>query len=318
MRRYQIFVSSTFVDLKKERAAVLESILQLKCFPAGMELFPSASMNQFEYIKRVIDDSDYYILIVGGRYGDDSTGLSYTEQEFDYAQSKKIPILAFLCKSPENLPAKFYELDAVKREKLEAFRRKVQAGRITSYWSTSEELAKKVLVSLQEAFETNPRLGWEKALCISNTDMYHKLLKLQDELAHTKQLLIEAEAKSMTKEADFWAKHICLKGTCSQDGSSRIAYEADVSIRYIFNLWYPYLLKISLDVEARENLARMLEQTLSLYSFKINDDCYLFIKRLLIEAGVVAEFISRRSYGGIVDNIVITKKGRQVWDSFNQ
>lgn len=52
MRRYQIFVSSTFLDLKKERAAVLESILQMKCFPAGMELFPSASMNQFEYIKK--------------------------------------------------------------------------------------------------------------------------------------------------------------------------------------------------------------------------------------------------------------------------
>ena len=51
MRRYQIFVSSTFLDLKKERAAVLESILQMKCFPAGMELFPSASINQFEYIK---------------------------------------------------------------------------------------------------------------------------------------------------------------------------------------------------------------------------------------------------------------------------
>ncbi|WP_289301301.1 DUF4062 domain-containing protein [Sporofaciens musculi] len=96
MKRYQIFVSSTFVDLKKERAAVLESILHLKCFPAGMELFPSASESQFNYIKRIIDDSDYYILLIGGRYGDDSMGLSYTEQEFDYAAGKGIPILAFL------------------------------------------------------------------------------------------------------------------------------------------------------------------------------------------------------------------------------
>jgi len=91
MRRYQVFVSSTFIDLQKERAAVLESILHLKCFPAGMELFPSASVNQFEYIKSAIDDSDYYILIIGGRYGDDSMGLSYTEQEFDYAMVKKFP-----------------------------------------------------------------------------------------------------------------------------------------------------------------------------------------------------------------------------------
>lgn len=319
MRRYQIFVSSTFLDLKEERAAVLESILQMKCFPAGMELFPSASMNQFEYIKKVIDDSDYYILVIGGRYGDAPTGeLSYTEQEFDYAKSNNIPILAFLCESPEDRPAKFYELDPVKREKLQAFREKAQAGRLTKYWSTPDELAKKVLIGLQEAINLTPRLGWEKALPISNVDLHHNLQKLQNELTITKQMLVEAESRIMAQETDFWSKHICLMGTLEQENQIRIPYECDVSIRYIFNLWYPHLLKVSLDVEARDNLNRMIEQNQNLYLFKMDDDCYTLIKTLLVEAGIIAEFVSRRSYGGIISNIVLTKKGKQTWDSLNQ
>lgn len=41
-RRYQVFVSSTFRDLEVERQKVLQAVLEIKAFPAGMELFPSA------------------------------------------------------------------------------------------------------------------------------------------------------------------------------------------------------------------------------------------------------------------------------------
>ena len=47
-KRYQIFISSTYEDLKEEREVVMQAVLQLKCFPAGMELFPAASIKQFE------------------------------------------------------------------------------------------------------------------------------------------------------------------------------------------------------------------------------------------------------------------------------
>ena len=57
--RYQVFVSSTFRDLKDERDKVLQAILEMKAFPAGMELFPSADDEQFEFIRREIESSDY-------------------------------------------------------------------------------------------------------------------------------------------------------------------------------------------------------------------------------------------------------------------
>ena len=68
-KRYQVFVSSTYADLKEERRAVIQTVVELDCIPAGMELFPAADEEQLAFIKRVIDDCDYYLLIIGGRYG---------------------------------------------------------------------------------------------------------------------------------------------------------------------------------------------------------------------------------------------------------
>src|SRR5262245_27945134 len=102
--RYQVFVSSTFADLKEERQAVMEALLSLDHFPAGMELFPASNDDQWALIKGVINDSDYYVLVIGGRYGSTSeSGISYTEMEFDYAVNSRKPILAFLHESPDEI-----------------------------------------------------------------------------------------------------------------------------------------------------------------------------------------------------------------------
>lgn len=52
-----------------------------------MELFPAADDDAWTLIKRVIDSSDYYLVVVGGKYGsvDPATELSFTEKEYDYA-----------------------------------------------------------------------------------------------------------------------------------------------------------------------------------------------------------------------------------------
>src|SRR3954465_1525653 len=96
-RRYQVFVSSTFVDLEEERQKVLQAILEMRAFPAGMELFPSANEEQWNFIKREIESSDYYIVIVAGKYGSVAPdGLTFTEKEYDYAVEIGKPIMGFL------------------------------------------------------------------------------------------------------------------------------------------------------------------------------------------------------------------------------
>jgi len=69
-----------------------------------MELFPAADEEQFEFIKRVIDDCDYYLLIIGGRYGSTTAqGISYTEQEYDYALTRGLKVVALLHENPDEI-----------------------------------------------------------------------------------------------------------------------------------------------------------------------------------------------------------------------
>ena len=91
-KRYQVFISSTFRDLVEERQAVLRAILELDQMPAGMELFPASDETAWQLIRDVIDASDYYLVLVGGRYGSlDQTGIGYTEKEYDYAVDSDRP-----------------------------------------------------------------------------------------------------------------------------------------------------------------------------------------------------------------------------------
>lgn len=67
--KYQVFISSTYADLVEERRKILDILLTADCIPAGMEAFVATDDEQFNVIKRVIDLCDYYILIIGKRYG---------------------------------------------------------------------------------------------------------------------------------------------------------------------------------------------------------------------------------------------------------
>ena len=126
-KKYQIFISSTLHDLVEERQLALKAVLDLDHIPAGMEAFPAIDMEQFEYIKKVIDECDYYLLIIGARYGSvDKEGVSYTEREFDYARKMQKTVIALLHNDIENLPMKNFDSDPSLKGKLDAFREKVR------------------------------------------------------------------------------------------------------------------------------------------------------------------------------------------------
>ena len=164
-KRYQVFISSTYEDLKEERRKILNVLLMANCIPAGMEAFVASDTEQFEVIKKVIDLCDYYILIIGKRYGsvNPKTGLSYTEMEYDYAKSKGIPVLVFAINESVELPACKEESTLEKIEKLKNFRYKALASTMGSIWKNVEELTSQVAVSIMHAQANNKRPGWIRA-----------------------------------------------------------------------------------------------------------------------------------------------------------
>lgn len=176
-KRYQVFISSTYQDLKEERKAIIESLLNAKYIPAGMEMFSASNDEQFKYIKKIVDDCDYYVLLIGGRYGsiNPSTGLSFTEQEYEYAKEKKIPILVFLYDDPYNLSAE--KRDDENRELLSKFREKVSNNRLCKMWHTTSELVASVIISLGEEVADNPQLGWTRG---SGQDVTELLVQINE------------------------------------------------------------------------------------------------------------------------------------------
>ena len=181
-KRYQVFVSSTYADLKNERSAVIQTIMEMDCIPAGMELFPATDEEQWEFIKKVINDCDYYIIIIGGRYGSiGPEGLSYTEMEYDYAIEAGLKVIAFVHEEPDSLPLGKMESDPEFKEKLIAFRNKVSTGRLVKMWSNPEHLPGMVSLSLQRTIRIFPALGWVRASKTNNEDILKEINELRKE-----------------------------------------------------------------------------------------------------------------------------------------
>jgi len=163
-KRFQIFVSSTFRDLVEERQAVFHALMEMDAIPTGMELFPAANDDAWTLIERVISQSDYYVLVVGGRYGSTGAdGISYTEREYDLAVKARIPVLAFLHGQADEIPQGKSELDLDARERLAAFRKKIEDKHHCKYWRGADELGRHVTQAVLRAFTSNPRTGWVRA-----------------------------------------------------------------------------------------------------------------------------------------------------------
>ena len=158
-KKYQVFVSSTFSDLKEERNQITKAILELNHIPVGMEMFSAADDDQWDVIKRTIDKCDYYIVIIAHRYGSEVGGVSYTEKEYDYALSRGVPILGFIIDSNATWPAKHVDKNPQKVGKLEKFIKKVKKKPV-GFWKNSDDLYAKAPIALVKTFSSKPQQGW--------------------------------------------------------------------------------------------------------------------------------------------------------------
>ena len=163
-KKYQIFVSSTYSDLVGAREKVIKTILGLINFPIGMEMFSADDDEQWTVIEETIKQSDYYIVIIGHRYGSEAKdGVSYTEKEYDYAKSLNIPVMAFIRERDVATTPHERDDDSNKIEKLNRFIDKAKGNKLCDFWSNPDELTTKVTVALFKAFQRHPRTGWVRA-----------------------------------------------------------------------------------------------------------------------------------------------------------
>lgn len=189
IKRYQVFVSSTYQDLQEERQEVMQALLELDCIPSGMELFPAANDDQWTLIRKVIDDCDYYLVIVAGRYGSvGKTGISYTEMEYRYALDQGKPIIAFLHRDPGKLPSSRCDSSPDDRQKLEEFRTLAQQ-KMVKFWETPSDLGSVVSRSIIMLMRNNPATGWVRADVLPDEDTTEQILRLRNRVSELEDAL---------------------------------------------------------------------------------------------------------------------------------
>ncbi|PES83450.1 hypothetical protein CN504_13655 [Bacillus anthracis] len=160
LKKLQIFVSSTYLDLKDERQKAVEGILRAGHIPAGMELFTAASKSQWQVIEEWIKESDILMLILGGKYGsiEPEIGKSYTHLEYEFALEQGIPVFAIVLsdqylanKKSANISLEVFEREVREPqiEKYDSFKKLVLSN-LDSFVDNISEIATEVSYSLQD------------------------------------------------------------------------------------------------------------------------------------------------------------------------
>lgn len=207
-KKMQVFVSSTYHDLKAERQAAVEAILTAGHIPAGMELFAAGDASQWETIKRWIESSDVYMLILGGRYGsiEPTSGKSYIELEYDYAVSLNKPLFAVVI-DDDHLDEKVKSdgrkvVETDHGAELKAFRARVM-GKMVRTFSRVEDIKLAVHESMPQLIRDRELEGWVRGGAVKTVEDVEDRRRLENRVRDLEAEIAARDAKGMEDYSEF-------------------------------------------------------------------------------------------------------------------
>ena len=182
--RYDVFISSTYEDLKNQRKVIKDAIEASGNFPIGMESFPASNEEQFKHIKNEITKAQIYILLIGNRYGSicQRTKISYTEMEYDFAVAQKKEVLRFILKRNKNTGSD-------NPKKLSAFIKKVSRDKLCKFVNNNVELTNAIHSSIKNAEDHLNKMNENVTSVSSNSTLKNaiSLLDLYKEIYESKE-----------------------------------------------------------------------------------------------------------------------------------
>jgi hypothetical protein len=312
-KRYQVFISSTYQDLQEERQEVIQALLELDCIPSGMELFPAANDDQWTLIKKVIDDCDYYLVIVAGRYGSvNSGGTSFTEMEYRYALEKGKPIISFIHKNPGLLPANRCEDDHQKKQKLETFRTLVQ-NKMCRFWESPAELGSQVSRSLIKLIKSNPAIGWVRADLVPDKSAIEEILMLKRQIEE-----LETSIKAIRTTAPEGTHDLSQADDLTEINFTyqigKYGFGTSMTDSFLvtwdglFSTISPLMIHEATDIDLKRALDQFVEDVnktqinedlitegLQAKEFKVSDDDFQTIKVQFRALGLITKSVKQRS-----------------------
>jgi len=231
--KYQVFISSTYQDLHECRGAVTWEILKAGHIPAGMENFPATDNRGWEIIQKTIDRSDYYVLLLAGRYGtvDGTTGISWTHREYEYARTRGIPVLTFIRKD-DHIVMPAMESDSAQQQKLRDLKKQLRDSHLCESWTSQEDLLSKVIQALRRAIDDDEdggqaRPGWYRGDQVpASPDAMNEFARLSSENVTLQEKLASLERKESRLVLGLAGGDPIVDVTCRLDQISRLKLSA--------------------------------------------------------------------------------------------
>ncbi|KUO65737.1 MAG: hypothetical protein APF84_00290 [Gracilibacter sp. BRH_c7a] len=315
-KKYQVFISSTFKDLFDERKKVLDLLLMADCIPSGMEAFVATDEEQFNVIKKVIDLCDYYILIIGGRYGsiNEATDRSYTEMEYDYAISKGVPVLVFSIDDSVELDPSKKETDAIKNGKLAEFKSRAMRNRLASLWKDSSDLVGKVAISIMRAKQEINRPGWQRGGEYDQNELLKQIIELKKQNDILQKQVSEYSINSIAEvdsELPFYGFKIKLHYTEIHYvfTSNTVTHEKDIETT--LDELYKF---ISLRLTGRHEAQDFIDAVSAFVDgYYVDRQQALVVKNQYTQLGLIKSFVDKKG----TEMIELTEKGIDTMNSLN-
>lgn len=320
-KKLQIFISSTYKDLQDERQAAVEAVLGSNNIPAGMELFKAGNNSQWETIKKWINESDIYMLILGAKYGsiESNSKKSYTHLEYEYAVSQEIPIFAtvlsdnFIKQKIKNSSNPDDVLEHNNQTLYDEFKKLVMS-KMVKIVNDCKDIKLAIYESVSELKDSYDFEGWIRG---TGDSAYNNLVeqnsKLIQENSELKKQLQQniAQKQQINIESDFWDKEFILNILVMKEFCGDL-YKSSINIitKDIFRVIAPLITTPTKSSEVKKKLEQNLGDLYmpNCYSISLEDNQFQNIKVSLLSKELITLSKSKDSKDS--ELIELTPKGK--------
>lgn len=299
-KKLQIFISSTYKDLQEERQAAVEAILGSNNIPAGMELFKAGNNSQWETIKKWINDSDIYMLILGGRYGsiEPTSKKSYTQLEYEYAVSQDIPVFATVLsdnfiKQKEDNSSNPDDISEHDNKYLYDEFKKLVMSKMVKIVDDCKDIKVAIHESISELKEDYDFEGWTRGVSDSTyNNLVEQNSKLVQEVNELKiQLQQNTEQEQSTNiESEFWNK-VTVLNVSGMRKFMEDTYNSPIRITTseIFKIIAPLIMTPTKSSKVKKDFEQSLKELYmsDCFSLGIEDNQFQNIKVLLFSKQLI-------------------------------
>lgn len=196
-----------------------------------MELFTAGDESQMEVIKQWIDQSDVYLLILGGRYGsiEPKSGKSYTHIEYEYALSKGMPLFSCVLKNPDKRAKDKDNLEYIERDnpaQYKQFKKLVTSEKVVTFWEDTKDIKYEINRTLNDFARRDEIIGWvrgdQQVDAVSQQKTMAEMTRLSQENAELRERLNQQLPVTYAGLSYEELKEILMNKTVSEENFEQL------------------------------------------------------------------------------------------------